>query len=114
MSNIKDKYVVGPWVIHHGRKLAQVQEGAADFPVIDVAAKSATLLARIGTTNDSELTHPQVESIARYIGLNQYLELPEILRILEKKTSYSIYKYRHCYIGYNLSCCSRTRFRNLI
>ena len=85
MWDNKDENVIGPWIIHHGRKLTEFRGGGNDFPSIEVAAKSATLLANIGATNQTELTEKQVETIAKNIGLSVHLELPQILNILEQK-----------------------------
>ncbi len=46
----------GAWIVHHGRKLALDANGAAEFSAIDEAAKAASLLAKLGETNEVTLT----------------------------------------------------------
>ena len=43
-----EKQTTGAWVVHHGRKVAADMRGAAEFSAIDLAAKSAGLLSRLG------------------------------------------------------------------
>src|SRR5690349_17337651 len=80
-----EKEVTGAWVIHHGRKLVLDANGSAEFPAIDEAAKAATLLAKLGQTNQSSIPSTEVKAIAVASGLNPRYELDSLLGILEKK-----------------------------
>lgn len=51
-----EKQTTGAWVVHHGRKVAADMRGAAEFSAIDLAAKSAGLLARLGESDEATLT----------------------------------------------------------
>jgi len=85
MSNSPTKETTGAWVIHHGRKLALDTNGSADFPAIDQAAKAATLLTRLGETNETNLTQHEAQAVARAAGLNPHYELNGLLQTLERK-----------------------------
>jgi len=80
-----NRETVGAWVIHHGKKLVLVTSGPADFPIIDEAAKAATLLSKLGETNQANLSKTQVQAIAQASGLNPRHELSGLLQVLEKK-----------------------------
>jgi hypothetical protein len=51
----KEKQTTGAWVIHHGRKLVLDTNGPADFPAIDESAKAATLLSKLGQSDEIEI-----------------------------------------------------------
>ncbi|MDO8379066.1 hypothetical protein, partial [Phenylobacterium sp.] len=65
-----DRETQGAWIIHHGRKLASDIRGAAEYSAIDLAAKAATLLARMAESNEAQLSEAQVVAAARIGGLN--------------------------------------------
>jgi len=75
----------GAWVIHHGRKLVLDSKGAAEYPAIDQAAKAATLLAKLGETNESKVSRDAVRAIAIDTGLNPNYELSGLLAVLQQK-----------------------------
>lgn len=76
---------VGAWVIHHGRKLLFNVYGPVEFSAINAAAKAATLLAKIGQTNEAVLNRKRIEAIALGANIDPKLELKSILEILEKR-----------------------------
>lgn len=80
-----EKEVMGAWVIHHGRKLALDANGPADFPAIDEAAKAATLLSKLGESNQVQVSIAEVKAIAASSGLNPRHELSGLLQVLERK-----------------------------
>jgi len=80
-----DKQTKGAWVIHHGRKVAGDVRGAADYSAIDIASKSASLLARLAESQESELSTEQVVAVARAGGLNPKTELEACLSQLEAR-----------------------------
>ncbi len=60
----KKKEIIGAWVIHHGRKVVLDSNGPAEFPAIDEVAKAATLLTKLGQTNQITLPKLEVRAIA--------------------------------------------------
>ncbi|HEY8065763.1 MAG TPA: hypothetical protein VIF40_13720 [Methylosinus sp.] len=85
MAGISNKETVGAWVIHHGRKLVLDSNGPAEFPAIDEAAKAATLLTKLGETNQTCISKSELRGIAVASGLNPRHELAGLLQVLEKK-----------------------------
>ena len=75
----------GAWIVHHGRKLAFVTSGSAEFPVLDEAAKASELLARLGQATQTTLSMDQVRAVAVSAGLNPRHELNGLLQVLEEK-----------------------------
>jgi hypothetical protein len=80
-----EKQTKGAWVVHHGRKIAADVRGAAEFSAIDLAAKSASLLARLAEAKQSVLTKDQVIAAAKVGGLNFRTELPACLAQLQER-----------------------------
>jgi len=80
-----DKQTKGAWVVHHGRKVASVERGAAEFSAIDIASKAASLLARMAESSQATLTSEQVQAAARVGGLNPKTELPACLEQLRNQ-----------------------------
>jgi hypothetical protein len=75
----------GAWVIHHGKKLVLDSSGPAEYPAIDQAAKAATLLAKLGATDEATIEKKTVKAIATASGLNPNYELDGLLRVLQSK-----------------------------
>jgi len=80
-----EKEVTGAWVIHHGKKLMLDANGAAEFPAIDEAAKAASLLARLGQSDETTISKDEVKAIAIASGLNPRHELTGLLQVLQQK-----------------------------
>lgn len=80
-----DKQTTGAWVVHHGRKIAADLRGAAEFSAIDLAAKAASLLARLAESDESTLSAQQVTAAARIGNLNPKTELGACLDHLQKR-----------------------------
>ena len=85
MAYNQKKEVTGAWIIHHGRKLVLDANGPAEFPAIDEAAKTATLLAKLGQTDRINIPKSRVRAIAKASGLNPRHELEGLLQVLERK-----------------------------
>lgn len=85
MAGADEREVTGAWVIHHGRKLVLDANGPAEFPAIDEAAKAATLLTKLGQTNQANVSSAEVRAIAVSSGLNPRYELSSLLQVLQKK-----------------------------
>jgi hypothetical protein len=80
-----NKETTGAWVIHHGRKLVLDANGPIEFPVIDEAAKAATLLTKLGGANQVSVSKKEAQAIAVASGINPRHELTGLLQVLEKK-----------------------------
>lgn len=85
MTTASEKELKGAWVIHHGRKLVLDVNGPAEFPAINEAAKAATLLTKLGQTNQATVTKVEARAIAVASGLDPRLELNGLLQVLERK-----------------------------
>jgi hypothetical protein len=75
----------GAWVIHHGQKTAATIHGAAEFPALDAAGKAASLLSQLAATEQITIDKTRVEALARAAGLNPRIELPELLKLLQRR-----------------------------
>lgn len=80
-----DKQTKGAWVVHHGRKVAADLRGAAEFSAIDIAAKSASLLARMAESDETTLGPRSVEAAGRVGGLSPKTELVACLNQLQAR-----------------------------
>ncbi|MDY0263514.1 hypothetical protein [Syntrophotalea acetylenica] len=80
-----DKSTRGAWIIHHGRKISSNVNGAAEYCTIDIAAKSASLLARMAESSETVLDAETVNVLARVGGLNPKTELSACLGQLESQ-----------------------------
>lgn len=80
-----EKQTTGAWVVHHGRKVAADMRGAAEFSAIDLAAKSAGLLARLGESDQATLSSAQVIAAAKVGNLNPKTELTACLDHLARR-----------------------------
>lgn len=85
MAGANEKEIKGAWVIHHGRKLVLDVNGPAEFPAINEAAKAATLLTKLGQTDQATVTKTEARAIAVASGLDPRLELSGLLQVLERK-----------------------------
>lgn len=75
----------GAWVVHHGQKTAATVNGAAEFPALDAAGKAASLLSQLAATSQTTIDKSRVGALARAAGLNPRIELPELLKVLERR-----------------------------
>lgn len=80
-----DKRTKGAWIIHHGRKIAGDQRGAAEYSAIDVAAKATSLLVRLAESKQAELSQQTVIAMAKVGGLNPKTELAACLDQLKRQ-----------------------------
>ena len=75
----------GAWVVHHGQKTAATVNGAAEFPALDAAGKASSLLSQLAATNQATVDKPRLDALAKAAGLNPRIELPELLKLLERR-----------------------------
>ena len=85
MAHSHEKETTGAWIVHHGRKLDLHSSGPPEFPAIDQAAKAATLLAKLGQSDQISVPYSQVRAIATASGLNPGYELAGLLEVLKEK-----------------------------
>lgn len=85
-----EKAAKGAWIIHHGRKIQNNTGGSAEYSAIDIAAKAASLLARMAASNEVTLTKATVDVMARAGGLNPKIELNACLQQLQDQSVISI------------------------
>jgi len=85
-----EKSEKGAWIIHHGRKIQNNTGGAAEYSAIDIAAKSAGLLARMAASNEITLNKTTVDTMARAGGLNPKIELEPCLKQLQDQAVISV------------------------
>lgn len=85
MVSTEQNETLGAWVFHHGRKLIYDVTGTIEFPAINEGAKAATLLAKLGQTDEAVITKTQAKAIAQGAHIDPRLELNGLLQILERK-----------------------------
>ena len=85
MAGANDREITGAWIIHHGRKLALDTNGSSEYPAIDEAAKAATLLTKLGETNEAKVTLNEARAIATASGMNPRYELNSLLDVLKSR-----------------------------
>ena len=88
MSNFYDTITTrtkGAWVVHHGQKTTATQNGGAEFPALDAAAKAASLLSQLAASAQIKVEQSRINALARASGLNPRTELPELLKLLERR-----------------------------
>ncbi|MFF8799296.1 MULTISPECIES: hypothetical protein [unclassified Methylobacterium] len=78
-----DKKTKGAWVVHHGRKISTDVRAASEYSTIDLAYKSASLLARMAESNQAILRHAEVVAAVKIGGLNPKTEMEACLAQLE-------------------------------
>ncbi|RWP01367.1 MAG: hypothetical protein EOQ98_06670 [Mesorhizobium sp.] len=85
MIGANEREAIGAWVIHYGRKLVLDANGPAEYPAIDEAAKAATLLTKLGQTNQAIISGTEVRAIAIASCLNARYELNSLIQLLQKR-----------------------------
>ncbi|AEF02599.1 hypothetical protein [Alteromonas naphthalenivorans] len=80
-----DKQTMGAWIVHHGRKINDNTNVAAEYGAIDIAAKSASLLSRMAASDQDELSNELVITLGKVGGLNPRTELKACLEELKKQ-----------------------------
>src|SRR6266849_1424743 len=80
-----DARTKGAWVVHHGQKTAATINGSAEFPALDAAGKAASLLSQLAATDQTIVDKCKVNALAKAAGLNPRIELPELLKVLERR-----------------------------
>jgi len=79
-----DAKTKGAWVVHHMNKLQQVTQ-ATEYEAINEAGKLGTLLSALSASDDSRLSDSQVKALAKAAGISTSLELPPLLKRMEKR-----------------------------
>src|SRR5882724_12866410 len=77
-----DSKTAGAWIVHHSLKLQQVT-GVQDYNNLYAAGKAGLLLSALSSTQQTSLSVPQVESLAKAANINTLFELPKLLDLLK-------------------------------
>ncbi len=80
-----DRKISGAWIIHHTHKLQSVTLATPDYDQIGFAGKCGIVLNALAGSAQSELTRKRVASLAKANGISVRLELPAILKELERQ-----------------------------
>ena len=79
-----DKKTKGAWVIHHCNKLRSVTTTSGEYDQFDFAGKCGLLLSGLAASDEVTIDKGRVNAIAKAAGISTRLELPSILKELEK------------------------------
>jgi len=80
-----NKKTRGAWIFHHTSKLGLVTK-TGEFENIETAGKAGILLSALSASEESNLSFRQVEAIAKGASIQTRLELPSLLKILERRS----------------------------
>lgn len=80
-----DRRIQGAWIIHHTDKLQDVRNASNDYEAINLAGKCGLLLSSLAASEDQFISDAKLEALAKAININRKIELPGILRELEKQ-----------------------------
>lgn len=80
-----DKQTKGAWIVHHTSKLQGVTNAVNDYEQIHFAGKCGLLLSSLASSEEASLTRKKVNALAQAVGISIRLELPQILKELEKQ-----------------------------
>lgn len=80
-----DQKTKGAWIIHHGRKVAGADIGAANYPTIDISAKAGGLLARMAASEEAIISAELVQTLAKVGGLSTKTDLPACIALLKQQ-----------------------------
>ena len=80
-----DNKTKGAWIIHHGRKLNDNANAAAQYGALDLASKSALLLSRMAASEEATLSNELVTTLGKAGGLNPKSDLKICLEELKKQ-----------------------------
>lgn len=78
-----EKKVVGSWIVHHSRKLDEVNDHGS-FGRIRVAGKSSLLLSALSADDELTINRSAIEGLAQANGVDPTFELEKVLSILEE------------------------------
>jgi hypothetical protein len=80
-----DRQTKGAWIVYHTNKLQGVTNAVNDYDQINFAGKCGLLLSSLASSEESNLTTEKVKALAQAVGISIKLELPAILKELEKQ-----------------------------
>jgi len=80
-----DRKIEGAWIIHHTDKLQNVRNATNDYEAVNFAGKCGLLLSSLAGTEDQSISRTKLEVLAKATNISLKIELPIILRELEKQ-----------------------------
>jgi hypothetical protein len=75
----------GAWLVHHSMKLQQIT-GSQEFNTVSAAGKAGTLLSALSSNDQTTLSRPEVEALAKAANINVLWELDPILERLKHRS----------------------------
>ena len=75
----------GAWIIHHCNKLQSVQNVSRDYEQLILAGKCGTILNGLAGSDELTISKSRVDLIAGAAGISTRLELPSILKELNRQ-----------------------------
>ncbi len=75
----------GAWLVHHSIKLQQVV-GSQEYNTVNAAGKAGTLLSALSSNDQTTLSRPEVEALAKAANINTLWELDPILAKLARRS----------------------------
>lgn len=80
-----EKKTTGAWIIHHCKKLQKVDLPNQDYDQTVLAGKCGILLNAIVGTDQADISNKRLEALAKANWVSVKLELPSVLKELEKQ-----------------------------
>lgn len=77
--------VKGAWIIHHCNKLNSVEINSSEYEQLAFAGKCGMLLNSVAGTDQTTISKERIKTLARAANISTKLELPAILKELEKQ-----------------------------
>lgn len=94
-----DSKTQGAWLIHHCNKLQSVQNSTGQYEQINFAGKCGTLLSSLASTEEIVISKKRTNALAKAAGISTRLELPTILKELEKQKLIDQNEHGVCVLG---------------
>ncbi len=94
-----DTKTQGAWLIHHCNKLQSVLNSTGQYEQINFAGKCGTLLSSLAATDEIVISKKRTNALAKAAGISTRLELPTILKELEKQKLIDNTKHGICVLG---------------
>jgi predicted transcriptional regulator len=80
-----DKRTKGAWLIHHSNKLSIIKTSSGEYEQIDFAGKCGMLLNALAGSDEITMDIQRVNALGKAAGISTRLELPTILKELERQ-----------------------------
>ena len=94
-----DTKTQGAWLIHHCNKLQSVQNSTGQYEQINFAGKCGILLSSMAASDEIVISKKRINALSKAAGISTRLELPTILKELEKQKLIDQTKHGLCILG---------------